>query len=272
MVERMRVRILGSGTSTGVPVIGCDCAVCLSPEAKNQRLRSSVLLKLETASGHKNIVIDTTPDFRGQILASGIKNLDAVLYTHVHADHCHGFDDLRVFYFYNQIPVPIYLGADHAKELKERFSYVFRDTGYGGTAPQVDLHVIEENLGIASFGVGDILIESLRLPHGHVSTMAFRIGGFAYATDFRYFPRDCIERWRGKIHTMVASGLRFKKHETHSSIDETIEVFQGLGVKRGVLTHLSHDVNYLRDSALLPPGVEFAFDGMEIAIPTHAWS
>lgn len=260
-MQHLHVTILGSGTSTGVPVIGCPCAICASTEAGNKRLRSSILLTLPNDLGH--IVVDTTTDFRTQMLRAKVKHLEVVLFTHTHADHCHGFDDLRAFFFHSRRPVNCYLSPEHLQELQERFSYAFHNSGYHGTAPQTRIHTFTDEVPFPLLGLE---VDPVRLPHGHTHTYAFRFGNFAYATDFKCFPPETIARWRGKIHTMVASGLHFRPHATHSSIPETIELFKALEVKRGIITHLSHEVDYQRDQAQLPSYVELAYDEMTFSV------
>ncbi len=254
----LRVRVLGCGTSTGVPIIGCGCRVCQSIDPKNSRLRSSILV--EVRSPALRLVIDTTPEFRLQMLRERVAHLDGVLMTHTHADHCHGFDDLRAFYFWHHRAIPVWMAHGHVQDFQRRFPYLFQKTGYLGTVASVSLHTLSHR----AFQVEGMSIEHAELPHGSTVSTAYRIGAFAYATDFQYFPDAVIERWKGKIHTMVASGLRFQPHPTHSSIPETIELFRRLEVKRGILTHLTHDVEYIRDSAGLPAGIELAYDGMVV--------
>lgn len=256
----MKVVVLGSGTSTGVPVIGCECEVCQSKAERNQRTRAS--LAVTSSSGATTLVIDTATEFRLQVLRAGIKKVDAVLYTHIHADHCHGFDDLRAFSFREKKVIPCFLGVDHEQEFRARFQYAFDDTGYNGSKPQITLERIPEG----PFQIGDLSIDPIILPHGHVRTWGFRIGNFAYATDFKTFSEDQIARWRGKIKTMVASGIHFGRHSTHSVIPETIELFRRLDVQHGVITHLAHEIDYLRDGERLPSHVEFAYDGMTIDV------
>ncbi len=253
-----RVVILGSGTSTGVPVIGCSCDVCQSNDPKNKRTRASILL--ETVDG-KQFVIDTGPDFRAQMLGAGIRSIDALFYTHLHADHCHGFDDLRAFYFWDKSPIPTYLAKDFSVELPQRFYYAFSDSGYPGATPNLNLNIIPDD-GV--FDVGGVEVETFRVAHGNVMTSVFRFGSFAYATDFKTFSGSQIEQWRGKIKVMVASGVHFDAHPTHSTIPETIELFDKLEVERGVISHLSHKISYLRDGAGLPKKVSLAYDGMDI--------
>ncbi len=260
MAPTLKIRVLGSGTSTGVPVIGCTCYTCCSRNVKDKRTRASILVRY--LNQDLNLVVDTAPEFRLQMLEAKVRDLRHVLYTHTHADHCHGFDDLRAFYFFSKTPVNCYLAKEHAKELRSRFSYAFEDTGYIGTPPQVKLKTITAR----GFSIKGAKIDVKVLPHGSMETLAFRFGSFAYATDFKYFPSKVIASWRGKIDTMVASALRFSEHPTHSSIPETLELFKELGVRRGILTHLSHDICYKRDFKKIPKNVSLAYDGMEIVI------
>ena len=255
----MRITLLGTGTSTGVPIIGCPCSVCHSKDPRDQRTRTSLAIVTEAS---KVIIIDTTPEFRIQMLRENLTTVDSVLYTHIHADHCHGFDDLRAIYFRTKRSVPCYLPQEMMAEFRSRFDYAFRDTGYLGTKPQVELIATPEG----TFSLHGLEFEAVRLPHGSVSTVGFRSGRFAYATDFKAFPDHVIEAWRGKIDVMVASGIHFGQHPTHSVIPETTELFKKLGVKRGILTHLAHDVDIRRDLSRLPAYVEFGYDGLSFEI------
>lgn len=255
----MKVRILGSGTSTGVPVIGCSCQICRSGKSRNRRSRASIAL---TTDDRNWIVVDTGPDFRQQVLDAGITSLAAVLYTHIHADHVHGFDDLRAFYFHDRRPMDCWLLPGYVEEFRRRFAYAFEETGYHGTPPVVRLHRIPE----AAFPVNGLMVDPLVLPHGHVLSCAFRIQNFAYATDFKRFSDEQIQAWKGKVQTMIASGLRYRSHATHSLIPETIELFNRLEVKRGIITHLNHEVDFDEVSAGLPENVELAWDGMVVDV------
>jgi phosphoribosyl 1,2-cyclic phosphate phosphodiesterase len=210
------------------------------------------------------IVIDTGPEFRLQLLRAGVLDLQHVLYTHLHADHCHGFDDLRGLYFNNKKPLKCYLDSEYVSELKHRFHYAFEDTGYKGGRPDIELVKLPEGGGV--FKIQDCEIETIRLQHGNVLVNGFRFGSFAYVTDFKNFTEEQISSWRGKIDVMISSGLRWSSHGTHSSTVETIAIFKELGVKRGILTHLSHDIDYQRDMARMPNGVELAYDGMTITL------
>ncbi len=258
----IKVTILGSGTSTGVPIIACPCAVCQSTSPFNNRTRASILI--HDLKSDVNLVVDTSPDFRAQMLRHKIQHLEYALYTHAHADHCHGLDDLRAFYFFHKKPVECWIHQRHAQDLRERFAYVFKETGYVGTKPQIILRDLPENI----LKVGNMEIESVDLPHGNTLTSGFRIGSFAYATDFKFFPEEVLERWRGKVKVLIASGVGFSHHPTHSSVPETLELFKKLDVSRGILTHLAHSVDYERDKAKLPENVEYAYDGMEFTLIT----
>lgn len=256
----VKVTILGSGTSTGVPVIGCDCAVCTSSHPYHQRTRASIMLTLDQG---QSIVIDTGPDFRQQMLRHRVEQLHHVFYTHTHADHCHGFDDIRAFYFRSQKPMNCYLSNLHVEEFKARFHYAFYDLGYVGTKPQVVLQTFDEG----SLSVLGHQFEAVYLPHGNTQSVAYRLGGFVYATDFKAFPESLIERWRGTIHTMVASGVRYRTLPTHSTLPETVTLMEQLKVKRGVVSHLNHDVDHELASESLPPHIALAYDGMCLEVP-----
>lgn len=251
---------MGSGTSTGVPTIACQCSVCKSSNSLNKRTRSSILIT--DLRNSLNLVIDTTPDFRAQMLRHNVMHLEHVLFTHTHADHCHGFDDLRAFYFLNKKAINCWLSKRHASEFRARFSYLFQETGYLGTKPQVVFHEFEQ----ANFSIGDLNIEVVTLPHGSEWTSAFRFGSFAYATDFKFFPKELMDLWRNKVEVFVASGVGFSPHPTHSSIPETVELFKSLHVKKGIITHLSHAVDHEKVQATLPVNVELAFDGMSFKV------
>lgn len=253
------VTILGSGTSTGVPVIGCLCATCTSADPRDQRLRASILLTLETG---QQLVIDTGPDFRAQMLAAKVMTLTDVLYTHTHADHCHGFDDLRAFYFTHRQSVTCHIAARHEEDFRARFSYAFENTGYVGIKPQVVLRSFQDE----TFTIGDFTIEPAYAPHGHVQSAVFRFGRFAYATDFKVLPPELRDRWRGKIDVMIASAIRYGDHPTHSCVPETLALFKDLGVKQGYLTHIAHELRHEVDDLKLPPHVRLSYDGLRIPV------
>ena len=253
-----KVTVLGCGTSTGVPVIACQCPVCRSSAPRNKRLRSSVLLTSDRA----NIVIDTTPEFRLQMLTAKVTKLAAVLYTHIHADHCHGFDDLRMFAFADDHPsIVCYIDGCYLDEFKAKFPYAFKTTSYLGTVPEISLLAIPAS---NSLQIADLDFETVQLAHGEVVSTAFRTGSFAYVTDFKGFPSALIDRWRGKITTLIISGVHFREHKSHSSIPESLAIATELAVQRCYITHLSHEVDYYRHSDRLPAGIELAYDGLVV--------
>ncbi|MDD9952172.1 MAG: MBL fold metallo-hydrolase [Zetaproteobacteria bacterium] len=255
---RMKVTVLGSGTSTGVPTLGCECAICTSDDPIHHRSRASVLIESPHLRGP--VVIDTAPEFRLQMLKARVKSLRAILYTHLHADHCHGFDDIRPFLFKEKKPIDCFLREDLHEEMKVRFAYAFVDTGYLGALPKVNLEPVPE-LGL--FRVDDVDVEAVTLPHGSVRTTAYRFGDFVYATDFKGLPESIQTRWQGKVKYMIASGVRFQQHHTHNTVMESVEMMQRLGVQKGYITHLSHDIDYKRDRKRLPPHIDFAYDGLQ---------
>ncbi len=255
----LTITILGCGTSTGVPVIGCLCPVCTSENEKNKRNRSSLLI---TTTHGDHIVIDTGPEFRLQMVRERICDLRGVIYTHTHADHSRGFDDLRAFNFKKSKTIPCYVPVEHMQELKESFSYAFRESDYLGSKLLVDLKPITDK----PFSIADLEIDSIILPHGHTTVRAYRIGQFVYATDFKEFPLDVIKKWKGTIDIMIASGVHFTELPTHSSVQDTVKLFEVLGVRRGIITHLSHCVDYVKNASLLPSNYEFAYDGMKLQI------
>lgn len=258
MGEKIKITVLGCGTSTGVPLIACPCSVCHDSNPRNKRYRTSILI---TDSRGRHIVVDTPPEFRLQMIRENVEQLEHVLLTHLHADHCHGIDDLRSFFFRQKTFVTCYLGGEHEKEFRSRFSYIVEETSYEGIKPQIKVKLLDRIERVLNFDV-----ESVVVPHGKTTSRALRIGSFAYATDFHHFPPELIAAWKGTIHTMIASGVYFGTHPTHSTIETTCELFRNLGVKRGIITHLSHEVEYERDSKRLPAGVELAYDGMKIEV------
>ncbi|MFN8392605.1 MAG: MBL fold metallo-hydrolase [Bdellovibrionota bacterium] len=280
----MNIRVLGSGTSTGVPVPGCTCAVCTSHDPLNKRLRTSVFVEIqptdvpsrraidptiepsETSRVAGGILIDTSPDLRYQALRASIAKIDAVLYTHVHADHVFGIDDLRSFNFINQSVIPVYASEESAAELEHRFSYAFfPDPRYEGAAPpQLTLTRMRPFEPIRLFG-----IEILPLPvrHGKMEVFGFRIGDFAYLTDCSFIPDETRARLEG-LEVLILDGLRYRPHKTHFSHEQAVREIERIAPKRSYLTHVSHEVEHhsanenLRKLTSL--AVELAYDGLEI--------
>lgn len=252
----MTVTILGSGTSTGVPVVGCPCAVCTSRDPRNSRTRCSALI----SHRGKNILIDTTTDLRQQALREKISRIDAVFYTHTHADHVHGIDDLRPFNFASGQSIPIYGSKETIAVIRRDFGYIFSDELEEGYRPRLETREVT-----GPFVFFGLPVEPLPLRHGSGSSLGFRIGPFAYLTDCSAVPEESERRLRG-LEVLVIDGLRFRPHSTHFNIPQAIEVSSRLGSRRTVITHLSHEVDHVRGAAALPAGVELAFDGQRIEL------
>lgn len=258
--SRFEVTVLGSGTSTGVPVIGCSCQVCKSSSRYNKRMRSSLFIS--DKEKQRDILIDTTPDLRFQLLNNNLSNCDYLLFTHTHADHCHGLDDLRPLFFHGKKNINVWAHEEHEKELKSRFHYIFEETGYMGLKPSLSFISLKE----IQKDFSDVGFETMTLPHGSTFTSLFKLGSFVYVTDFKAFSPEQIQSLKGKVKTMVASAPTYKPHQTHSCIPETVALFKTLGVEKGYLTHLSHQIDHTPHSETLPEGVFFAYDGLKIQV------
>jgi len=247
--------ILGSGTSTGVPVVGCSCPVCTSGAERNKRTRCSALLSW---NGY-NVLIDTSPDLRQQSLLNNIQQIDAVLYTHSHADHVHGIDDLRVFNIKDDGALPVYGSAAVIERLTRCFGYVFswKNKGF---CPRLQSIIIDGPITL--FGRQVIPVELL---HGGSQVFGYRLGGIAYLTDCMDLAPQSWAQLQN-LQVLVIDGLRFRDHPTHFTIAQAVAVAQRLCAQRVVLTHLSHDVDYELHSTQLPENVEFAYDGLTITV------
>lgn len=252
----MQITFLGTGTSHGVPVIACDCEVCRSTDPRNSRTRTSVYV----ADGETRVLIDAGPEFRLQCLANNVQRVDAVLLTHSHADHILGLDDLRRFNHLQAGLVPVYGDDDTLDRVRQVFAYAFEDTQVGGGKPQLDLRPLDGQLTI-----GDLTVQPMRVLHGEVPVVAYRMGRFAYVTDTSEIPPETLEQLSG-LHTLVIDALRYRPHVTHLSIAQAVEVVQQLEPHRAYLTHMTHDVEYSRLRAELPDGIEPAYDGLVIEV------
>lgn len=257
----MRVIFLGTGTSTGVPVIGCNCKVCASDNPKNKRLRTSVFVEVEG----KKVLIDVTPDFRQQALKNGITEVDLVLITHSHADHVNGFDDIRQLNFsMSWKVVPVYLNQTSFWELQSRFDYVFREPPQlGGGKPMVNVRVLEDYDRIFLDGLE---INTFFFYHGRVKVNGYRIRDFSYVTDVSFIPEKTLEFIRG-TEVLVVSALRYTPHSTHFTVSEVKNLVRILKPKVTYLTHMGHEIDYdeiyeyLRGTDIFP-----AYDGLVVEI------
>lgn len=258
----MKVTILGCGHSLGVPIIGCDCAVCTSDNNKNKRSRVSVWVEAYGLS----LVIDTSPDFRIQAMRQGIKHIDAVLYTHDHADHTHGIDDLRPFNYIQDSAIQIYGNAETIDSLKRRFSYSFLPRPEKGDIfrPSLESHVIE-GVDIAEFYINNNKIMAFEQRHGKTKSLGYRIGGFAYSTDVDVLPEAAFAALQG-VECWVVDCLRYTPSYSHSSLPQTLEWIARVKPKKAILTHMAHEFDYEKLSAELPDAVFVGYDGMVVEI------
>ncbi|HEY0513970.1 MAG TPA: MBL fold metallo-hydrolase [Thermoanaerobaculia bacterium] len=245
----LRVTMLGSGTSTGIPVIGCACRVCTSANPKNRRWRPG--LKLETERGI--ILVDTPTDLRAQALRFGLPRLDAIVFTHSHADHIFGLDDVRIFNFRQQAPIPCYGSAETLRAIRRAFAYVFEPGQEGGGKPQLDLIEVRE-----SFEVLERRFVPIPVRHGEMEVFGYRVGGFAYVTDCNRIPEASLRQLAG-VEILVLDALRHRPHSTHFSVQEALDVAARIGPRRTILTHMAHEVDH---DDPLPAGVEFGYDGL----------
>lgn len=257
----MKLRFLGTGTSTGVPQIGCDCATCTSSDPRDKRLRCSALVMLDNG---KNLLIDCGPDFRQQIIEAGAPELEALLVSHSHYDHVGGIDDLRP-YCKGGRHFPTYCQRDVDEDLRVRNPWSFATKLYPGV-PTFAIHDVEPYV---PFEVAGTTVVPLAINHGKLHILGYRIGPLGYVTDCSQMPEQTIEALRG-VDTLVINGLRFKPHPSHFTIPEALEAIAAIGPRRAYITHISHDMGLHRDTKL-PEGVELAYDGLEIEIPeqTH---
>jgi phosphoribosyl 1,2-cyclic phosphate phosphodiesterase len=252
----MKLTFLGTGTSTGVPSIGCDCETCTSEDPRDKRLRVSVVVE----QSDQTVLVDTSSDFRQQALRFGLKRLDGVLITHCHADHIFGLDDIRPLNF-RFGALAVYANERAWSDIRRIFKYIFEPSHFGGGLPQVVPHTVVSN---ASFCLGkDLQITPLEVIHGRLPVMAYRFNDFAYATDLSEIPPQTLEAMKG-LDVLVLDCLRFREHPTHLWVEKALAYVEELKPRRTFLTHIAHDVKHERDSARLPPNVEWAYDGLSV--------
>ena len=250
------VTFLGTGTSTGVPMVGCSCAVCTSTDEKDTRLRSSIMVQ----SAKTTIVVDATPDFRYQMLRERVKKLDGVLITHPHKDHVAGIDDTRPFQFFTHQPTDIYGNSISLKGIKAEIPYAFADIKYPGV-PVVNLHEIT----LDPFMIGDIPIVPILVWHHKMPVYGYRFGNLTYITDANRIDEPEREKIRGS-KVLVLNALRNEKHISHFTLNEAIELVQELEIPQGYFTHISHQLGKQQQvNAAMPPGIELAHDGLKIS-------
>ena len=253
----MKVTFLGTGTSQGVPVIGCRCEACRSEDPKDKRLRTSVMIEdKETV-----LVIDTGPDFRQQMLREEVGHLDAVLFTHEHRDHIAGLDDIRAFNFIQQQPMDVFAEEKVLRALKHEFPYIFAEKKYPGI-PQLNVHLINK----FQFSVKNLDVLPVRAMHYRLPVLGFRINDFAYLTDANYISEEEKEKLFG-VKYFVVNALRKQKHVSHFTVDQALKLISELSPKRAYLTHISHQMGLQKKiQAELPSNVELAWDGLKLEI------
>ena len=251
----LKITFLGSGTSSGVPMIACDCEVCTSGDKKDNRLRSSILVE----SAHTGFVIDTTPDFRYQMLRAKVKKLDAVLFTHPHKDHIAGLDDVRAFNFFTGHPMNLYANSMTIDALMREFAYAFADKKYPGV-PNLELNTIN----LDPFTIGDVPVIPIEVWHMKMPVYGFRMGSFTYITDANRIDEEEKEKIRGS-EVLVLNALRKEKHISHYTLHEAVELVQELGVPRAYFTHISHQLGKHEEiEKQLPRGIHLAYDGLVV--------
>lgn len=260
MEKNMIITVLGSGTSQGVPVIGCTCPVCQSNDLRDKRLRTSILIQTDEVT----VAVDAGPDFRYQMLREKVTKLDAVLITHEHKDHIGGLDDLRPFIFMNKRPMPLYVADTALPEIKREYSYAFEEHPYPG-APTYEIHRLDET----PFDLADLHIIPIKLKHFTLTSYAFRIGRFAYVTDLSEISDEIITKLQG-VEYLIIEALGNRKHYSHLSLEEAIDTAKRIGARKTWFTHCSHHIGLAAETnRLLPEGMMLAYDGLKIQLNNY---
>lgn len=254
----MRITVLGSGTSHGIPAVGCHCSVCASPDPRDRRTRCSILVEWRG----KTVLVDTPPELRLQAVRSNIRRIDALLFTHSHADHIFGLDDVRRFNEMAGGELPVFGSEETLEDLRRAFRYVFIQTQLGGGKPQLALAPLPEG----RLEWEGLQVEVIPVFHGSLQVEAFRFGDFAYVTDTGRIPEDSIERLRG-LDTLILDALRWEPHPTHFTIDEALGIVAQLRPRRTFFTHMSHSVPHAETERRLPAGVRLGYDGLVLEVP-----
>jgi phosphoribosyl 1,2-cyclic phosphate phosphodiesterase len=252
--------VLGSGTSSGVPTIGCSCEVCQSNDPRDKRLRPSILVRY----GGRNVVIDTSPDFRAQVLRAKLERLDAILYTHAHADHILGLDDIRPFNYRQKAPTPIYGMPETLEAIQRVFRYAFAEEPTQSSVPKMDLHALDG----APFELFGLEFAPVRLCHGQGTAVGFRFGRVAYLTDHSDIPEESREKLYG-LDVLFLDALRKRPHPTHTTVEQALRWVEEFKPKRAFFTHMCHEVAHAATEAGFPEHVRLAYDGLEIEVPAE---
>ena len=252
-----RITVLGSGTSVGVPTIGCHCDVCQSNDPRDRRLRPSILVSYQG----RNVLIDTTPDLRTQALRAHIERVDAVVFTHSHADHLMGLDDVRPFNFRQKGQIPIFASPETMAAIRRCFAYIFDGGKTESNVPRLDPRVI----GGAPFAVCGMEFVPVPVLHGSQTIYGYRFGDAAYLTDHSEIPETSMELLRG-LDVLFLDALRYKPHPTHSTVERSSRTVEKLAPRRAYFTHICHDLGHARAESMLPPHIRLAYDGLEIEV------
>jgi phosphoribosyl 1,2-cyclic phosphate phosphodiesterase len=255
-LDAMRVTFLGTGTSHGVPMIGCDCPICTSDKPSNKRTRSSVFVEADGV----NTLIDTGPDMRTQVLRENIRRIDAVLFTHAHADHLFGLDDIRRFNDISGISMPCYGSQRTLECVRRAFQYVFVPTQLGGGKPQLDLIEFD-----GPFDVMGVRVTPVPIFHGELQIYGYRIGDFGYITDCSRIPEHS-EELLCSLDTLVLGVIRHEPHETHFCVSEALSIICKLKPRQAFFTHIAHRLEHDQTNRALPPDVRLAYDGLKIEV------
>ena len=256
----LTVTLLGTGTSTGVPIIHCPCSVCRSKNPKNKRLRASVWIEV----AGRSLLIDTSTDLRQQALKYRIPRVDAVLYTHPHSDHILGIDELRAFNFSQKSRIPVFGNRWTVDELRQKFEYIFSPKPVeGGGIPLLDLHQLDPS--VPHFEAASVPVTAIPVEHGSKECLAYRIGDFAYVTDVSRISEASMKRLEG-LSLLILDCLRLTPHGTHFHLEKSLETIAALKPKRTYLTHMGHEIDYVKWERKLPPGVHFAYDGLRLNV------
>lgn len=253
----IQIRVLGSGTSSGVPTVGCSCDVCHSSDPRDTRLRPSILLRY----GGYSVVVDTTPDFRAQVLRAGVARLDAILYTHAHADHILGLDDVRPFNYRQRAPIPVYGNAETLETIQRVFRYAFDPEPTESSVPKLDLHVTNGE----PFEVLGLEFIPVRLAHGRGTTIGYRFGQAAYLTDHSDIPESSKPSLQN-LDVLFLDALRHRPHPTHTTVARALELVAELKPRRAFFTHMCHDLPHAATEAAFPDHVRLAYDGLELEV------
>lgn len=250
----MKAIILGCATSTGVPILGCGCSVCTSKNPKNKRTRCSLFIE----TGGKNLLIDTSTDLRFQAMRHGITKIDAVLYTHSHADHTHGIDELRVFNFVNKMEIPCYGNRQTLKNIEKNFKYIFDGTNSAGGKPKLLLNTVSQE-----FNIYGVTVTPVDIYHDNWTILGYRIGNLAYLTDCSGIPDESWDKLRN-LDVLILSALRYRPHNAHFNVEQAVRTAERIKPGLTIFTHMGHELDYDTLLKELPDSMVPAYDGMEI--------